>query len=32
MSRRDSDLVGSQLAWMGQDRRVSRGRRSTDQL
>jgi hypothetical protein len=28
--RRDSELVGSRLGWAGHERRVSRGRRSTD--
>jgi hypothetical protein len=29
-SRRDSELVGSRLGWSGNERRVARGRRSTD--
>jgi len=28
--RRDSDVVGSRLGWAGNERRASRGRRSTD--
>lgn len=29
-ARRDSEWVGTRMGWAGQERRVSRGRRSTD--